>query len=70
MIDLSKQNNQLEEEALTLEQKLGEALDKVDKGEKRLAELSKQLTSGADGSKELQESIKNKEVSIVFVCVG
>ena len=62
MVDLSKQNNQLEEEALALEQKLGEALDKVEKGEKRLSELSTQLASGADGSKELRDKIKEKEV--------
>lgn len=62
VIELSKQNTTLEEEALSLEQKLGEAEDKVEKGEKRLAELSAQLASGASGSKELREKLQEKEV--------
>jgi hypothetical protein len=52
----------LEEEALALEQKLGEAEASVEKGEKRLAELSAQLASGANGSKEMREKVKEKEV--------
>jgi hypothetical protein len=62
VIELSKQNTDLEEEALALEQKLGEAEASVEKGEKRLAELSAQLASGANGSKEMREKVKEKEV--------
>jgi hypothetical protein len=62
VIELSKQNTDLEEEALALEQKLGEAEAGVEKGEKRLAELSAQLASGANGSKEMREKVKEKEV--------
>jgi hypothetical protein len=34
----------------------------VEAGEKKVSELSKQLASGADGSKELREKLKEKEV--------
>jgi chromosome segregation ATPase len=62
VIELSQQNTELEEEALSLEQKLGEAESAVDVGQKRLAELSKKLASGADGSKELREKLTQQEV--------
>eukprot|EP00775_Hariotina_reticulata_P004743 gene4743-4993_t len=69
VIELSKQNNSLEEEALALEQRLGEAEDKVEAGEKKVSELSKQLASGADGSKELREKLKEKELHLKVVVV-
>lgn len=62
VIELSKQNTDLEEEALALEQKLGEAEAAVETGEKRLAELSAQLASGANGSQEMREKAKAMEV--------
>lgn len=36
MIELSQQNTQLEEEALSLEQKLGEAENSVEEGQKKV----------------------------------
>lgn len=62
VIELSQQNTQLEEEALSLEQKLGEAENSVEEGQKKVAELSNRMASGADGSKELREALKEGEV--------
>jgi len=47
---------------LSLEQKLGEAENAVEAGQKKLAELSGRLASGADGSKELRDKLKQQEV--------
>jgi peptidoglycan hydrolase CwlO-like protein len=68
VIELSQQNTQLEEEAFSLEQKLGDAENAVEEGQKKVAELSKRLASGADGSKELREELKQQEVSFVQSC--